>query len=653
MATSVTIVIPMHNASRYLSQCLDSVVNQTLREIEVVCVDDCSTDNTLDIAREYAERDARIRIIALEENKGPSAARNEGMHHAEGEYIGFVDSDDWIDADYFGRMLSIAKNHDADYVVNTSFLRECPNHSKPMVWLPIDYPAEGMEVDRAFCANNLNCMPMARLIARSLIESCELSFPLQFRLHEDDFFHRISCIKARKTIVCKGGTYHYRDTEGSITNTSSQPCRQYLRMFQALKNHCKDSVLRSDFRLKLYNKMLFSQISATDYDDIKSYVEDLQPYLNESGVVCSDFDSYVINHVKDSTSYDDLMNRIGQDPWVRYNTLQRIKNKMKVKISVIIPIYNTERYLHRCLESVCHQTLRDIEIICVNDASTDNSLSIAKQFAFEDNRVNIINMPDNRGVAMARNEGMKAAHGEHVYFIDSDDWIDNTYLETMLRTIEQQGVDVIVNTRFINEYDDTAKNRQSNFSFFDKKGEVIAASTVERLFPPIIWAHLYRRSFLKDNGIAFPDIRLGEDVFFAYACDLSAGTVFIFEGDCYHYYQRPASAMHTASRGYYYIENFRLLYRFLCNKGISTEGVKLFYVESLIIDSAEKYNLIREYLNEIRQLIEANQSLYNAQELFLLHIITETNDFDEFRKKYNPNISLAFLRHRMVSNVKK
>ena len=108
------------------------------------------------------------------------------------------------------------------------------------------------------------------------------------------------------------------------------------------------------------------------------------------------------------------------------------------KISVIIPVYNVEKYLSRCLDSVCSQTFNDIEIICINDCSPDNSAEILQEYAEKDKRIRIINKEKNGGLSAARNSGFAVATGEYIYFLDSDDWIELDFLEKMYFAITSQ-----------------------------------------------------------------------------------------------------------------------------------------------------------------------------------------------------------------------
>ena len=110
----VSIIIPFYNTEKYIGKCLETVVNQTLDDIEVICVNDCSTDNSLDVVYDFANKDKRIKVINNPLNMKQGASRNIGIKMATGEYIGFIDSDDWIDLDYFEKLYVAVKKHNPD-----------------------------------------------------------------------------------------------------------------------------------------------------------------------------------------------------------------------------------------------------------------------------------------------------------------------------------------------------------------------------------------------------------------------------------------------------------------------------------------------------------------------------------------------------------
>ena len=114
--SKVSIILPIYKVEKYLTKCLDSLINQTLSDIEIICIDDCSPDNSIRILREYALKDERIKIINLKENIGAAGARNKGLEVAKGEYLGFVDPDDYIDLNFYEELYKKALEDGADIV---------------------------------------------------------------------------------------------------------------------------------------------------------------------------------------------------------------------------------------------------------------------------------------------------------------------------------------------------------------------------------------------------------------------------------------------------------------------------------------------------------------------------------------------------------
>ena len=116
MSVKVSVILPVYNASDYLHQCMDSIVGQTLKDIEIICVDDGSTDNSLDILKEYEQKDKRVKVIQ-QKNAGAGAARNNGLSIATGEYLSFLDSDDFFEPDMLEKAYEKAKGSNAQIVV--------------------------------------------------------------------------------------------------------------------------------------------------------------------------------------------------------------------------------------------------------------------------------------------------------------------------------------------------------------------------------------------------------------------------------------------------------------------------------------------------------------------------------------------------------
>ena len=318
------------------------------------------------------------------------------------------------------------------------------------------------------------------------------------------------------------------------------------------------------------------------------------------------------------------------------------------KVSVIIPVHNTEEYLNRTLESVTGQTLRDIEIICVNDGSSDGSLGILQDWAKRDSRVRVISFEHNQGVSAARNAGFDNSFGGHIYYLDSDDWIDPDYLEAMYAKAVETGQDVVVNANYVNEFEDKSKNAPSgNFGFLHGEG-YYPSSLVQTFFPPVIWARLYKREYLSRIGIHFPDVKGGaEDIYYSGLAELMQERSYVFRGPFHHYWQREGSLMHQKTNGYYYLQSFKLLNEELQRRGVPTEDIRLFYAGPMILDTKEKFDFVRAFLLEIEPQVRRHPQLYVAHDLFLLDAVTGSSDYADFLSKHNPNIALAFIRSRM------
>lgn len=223
-----------------------------------------------------------------------------------------------------------------------------------------------------------------------------------------------------------------------------------------------------------------------------------------------------------------------------------------VKISVIIPVYNTEDYLKECLDSITHQTLQDIEIICVNDGSTDNSLNILKEYAKKDNRINIITQK-NSGQGVARNNAMKHIKGKYFCFMDADDILDLETLEKCYLELESKNLELVM-FKLINFEDGSNKYyttplydmynvhqaiKNKIFSYEDL-GELIFNLSVT----PV--NKVYKTSFVRKNNVSFPDDIIFEDnVFFWELLFKTKRMYFIDE----YYYKRRRHASSTTSLG--------------------------------------------------------------------------------------------------------
>lgn len=211
---------------------------------------------------------------------------------------------------------------------------------------------------------------------------------------------------------------------------------------------------------------------------------------------------------------------------------------MDEKISVIVPIYNVEKYLHRCIESIINQTYRNIEIILVNDGSTDDSKNICEKYLNKDKRIKLINKK-NGGLSEARNAGLKKATGEIVSFIDSDDFIETNFYEYMLAEMKKTNSDIAICGTSI-DYENGKKREKVNLTeeILDSKEAIIKLNSFSS-FDMSVCNKIFKRDIVKN--IEFPIGKKSEDYFVTYKYLDKAKKIVVLPKAMYHYYQRPNS----------------------------------------------------------------------------------------------------------------
>lgn len=199
------------------------------------------------------------------------------------------------------------------------------------------------------------------------------------------------------------------------------------------------------------------------------------------------------------------------------------------KVSVVVPIYNVEKYIKKCLDSLVNQTLQEIQIILVNDGSTDESGNIAKEYASKYTNKIIYLEKENGGLSDARNFGMRYTEGEYIAFLDSDDYVENTMYEEMYNKALQENSDY-VECDFLWEYPDKTKKDKRNS--YNNKKEMLTNVRV------VAWNKLIKREILEKNNISFPKGLRYEDIEFTYKLIPYLNKVSYVDKEFVHYVQR-------------------------------------------------------------------------------------------------------------------
>ena len=270
----VSIIVPVYNVERYLRQCLDSLVNQTYQNNEIICVDDGSTDASSEILTEYALKNSKVRVIR-QENSGLSAARNVGFSFATGEYVMYVDGDDWIDVRTCEKAVFKAEEYAADLVM-WPYIREFPNHSASKAIFPEEKTftsAECRELQRRMIGllgtelahpENADalCTVWGKLYLRELIAQNDIRFTDLRRIgtYEDGLFnlHYLSYVKNATYIP--DYLSHYRKNSGMTSKYRKKLAPQWKNLFSDIRSYIELEKCGDDFYAALNNRISLSII---------------------------------------------------------------------------------------------------------------------------------------------------------------------------------------------------------------------------------------------------------------------------------------------------------------------------------------------------------------------------------------------------------
>ena len=440
----ISIVIPIYNAEKYLEECLNSIKSQTYKNFEVIMVNDGSKDDSETICMNFLRSDSRFRYLK-KANGGVSSARNLGLDNVKGDYITFIDADDWVDENYLDLLITTVKKNHSDIVVSSYkqfnnidvfYLRAYTIQEKYLLnfekmnrddFLTIFPKLMSINV----CFNNA----VAKLFRKELVKN--LRFDTSIKYGEDlDFYFRLY-LNVDSISYVDEPTYVYRMHGDSTTsNFNQEHAEQELSIFKQMYEKIQEIGLPS---IHYFNKL-------------KKLLELRMDFL-ENKVLLNE--------------YLDFLKNIGET--VTYpNTL----------ISVVIPTYNVAPYLRLCLESIESQTYPYFEVLLINDGSRDDSKDICQEFINKDKRFRYYEQ-ENLGISAARNTGILNSSGEFITFIEGDDFIDSNYLEELYYTALKNDSEIVIgsykefnendNNYYIYVFDDIEEHFNQN-ELIQKRG---------------------------------------------------------------------------------------------------------------------------------------------------------------------------------------
>ena len=500
----VSIIIPIYNSEKYLRNCLDSVVNQTLREIEIICVNDGSTDGSMSILREYEQSDPRI-IIIEQDNSGVSAARNRGLKSARGNYIAFLDSDDYLELNTYKKTYKKAISQKADILVFGG--DSCPKSiwaNEKLNARKITYRGEAVKAlfqengSRPFCFN--------KLYRRELFHRKDIYFDTDLRLGEDLALMFDLFPKANTVCFIKDKFYHYRIRNDSAMAGFNGNINNKLKKHLQILYHIIHMWKLNGYT-EQYRKDLVEWIICFTKEDV------IRCRYNSKTEVCKELIN-IIESLIDPEALDAIYSEQYRE-WKNWTEAPYIP-----KVSVIMPVYNAEDYLGDTLDCLSAQKYKNYEVIFVDDGSKDRSLEIINQYTKDDCRARVLTQ-QHKFAGAARNYGMRYAKGEYLLFLDSDDFFSPDLILKAVEKIDQSGADICVFPA--DRFNQVTKNKSPmrwtcNTDLIPVDSEIFARHTnAKNIFwftTPAPWNKLFRKSFIIDNQILFQNTRSANDLAF-------------------------------------------------------------------------------------------------------------------------------------------
>lgn len=374
----VSIIIPVYNVEDYIEECLDSICNQTLEDIEIICVDDGSTDNSSSILNNYAKTDSRIKIFT-KENGGQASARNLGIEKASGEYIAFVDSDDFIEPEMFEKLYIKAEEDNLDLVMcKIATYDNQTGIIKDNVWYYMLGVFRDFEKD-IFTHNdtkdftcNIAVTPYNKIYKSNLLKNNNILFPEGLIFEDEKFFFDVY-LRAKRVSVVDEFLYYYRvNRKGSTVNMEkNKDYSDIISISKQIRETFKKTGNYESYKYLLNNRLIHLQLAR---------FTETSPEFKEK------FFNLLKSDLSNVLSDSEIKNNLESDVELRVNKILNSDNlndferlDEKKVFSVVIACYNTGKYLDECIKSIIGQSFSfgsNIQLILVDDGSTDNTREI-------------------------------------------------------------------------------------------------------------------------------------------------------------------------------------------------------------------------------------------------------------------------------------
>ncbi|MDO8152295.1 glycosyltransferase [Isoptericola sp. b408] len=549
----VSVLVPTFNVEPYLEAALDSLINQTMEDLEIVCVDDGSTDSSPEILARYAEAHSDRLKVVTQSNAGYGVAMNVALRHATGEYIGILEPDDVVRPGMFETLWQAGHDHDLD-IVKADYLRfRGRGESRTEVIVP--------------CANNSSAYgevidPSERLaIFRYPMNTWCGVYRRQFLIDNDiwhhetpgasyqdnGFFFQTMC-QARRVMYINEVFYENRRDNPNSSVKSTGKADVALQEYDWIREWLLEHPSLAEKFTGVYGLKRWHNIDFT--------MKRLAPGIRR------EFCRMVSDVLKKDAERGVLVqSAFGVGEWNRVQWIMRDPDEYyyqheaaRVKVSVVMPVYNGMPHLEECLASLRDQSLRDFEVILVDDGSTDGSYEVLRDFAESDayDRVILLSQ-EHQGAGAARNLGLEQAQGEYVAFLDADDVFDKGMLGRAYGKAKADRANICV---FRSRNLDSMTGKTSPIKHAVKIDKLPKARPFAGMhindnpffnFVGWPWDKLFLRTYLLNTGLRFQPLTSTNDAYFVYSALLLCDRITILDEELISHRRNVATSISNST----------------------------------------------------------------------------------------------------------
>ena len=561
----VSVIVPAYNVAPLLPRCLDSLVAQSLASLEVIVVDDGSPDDCGRIADDYAKRFSNVRVVHRE-NGGLGAARNSGLAVAQGKYVGFVDGDDFVEPTMYAELSqALEKDERAEFAmcgVNVKYAYDAPEKDQQAMIRYFALPGDGGTDLTDDLAARMNVSCCANLYRHDFLRRHQVRFPARVECEDEVFFFQVIAYATRVHFISRP-LYNYILNDSGIMAVQSREFKEAHKLPDFLVKNIPllfafaDRLDRPDLMGIVYRKLSGLSVRYESEEVFRI----ISRFLHESRFIdnreflrvgvdfvwCRDRLSVIANYPPSDADFP-LVNADLLPP--PREPIPAVENPI---LSYVIPVYNAGASLAVCIDSLRRQTLREIEMIFIDDGSIDRSPDILDAAARRDGRIRVIRQA-NAGVGVARNRGMDEAKGKYIAFVDADDYLDLCAAEETVALCERHRLDVcLFDFACFNYRTGKRIDLWYNLSRHPEipRNRVFSPREMsEWNFNAGLWDVVLRRDFLLENNLKFPRLKIGEDGFLLYQILSLSERVYVSPHAYYHYRRgNPSSAVSRLTAG--------------------------------------------------------------------------------------------------------